>query len=94
MEECFAAITPHWLNRAYLYNGAIGPLFHDFRYRLEQNEKEKKINAATYSKVCYEKADDVEEREFAWDEEGVAALRDWLQAQYEKYLAREAEQHG
>ena len=92
MEESFSCITPNWLNRAYVFNGSIGRMFHDFRYRLEQDEKEKKIYAAAYSKLCYELAEDVESKTFTWDEEGVAQLRDWLQERYEAFLQREASQ--
>ena len=86
MHECFAQITPHWLERAYLYNGSIGPAFHDFRYRLEQDVKAGVIHAAAYSDICYELAEDREERDFPWNEEGTAQLRDWLQERYEAYL--------
>ncbi|MBR3561053.1 MAG: hypothetical protein IKN81_05945 [Oscillospiraceae bacterium] len=89
MLDCFAQITPTWLNRAYLYNGSYGPLFHDFRYRLEMNAKEKKVTATTYSKVCYEAADDRETETFDWTEEGVEAMKIWLQAQYEAFAALE-----
>ena len=92
MEQCFKCITPNWLNRAYVYNGSLGKPSHDFRYRLEQDEKEKQIHAATYSKICYDKADDVEKQDFSWDDEGVAALRTWLQQQYEAFLRSEAQQ--
>lgn len=89
MEAVFQQLTPISLNRAYLFNGSVGPAFHDFRFRIEQDEKEKLIHAAAYSKVCYEKADDVEKRDFPWDESGVAELREWLQAGYEAFCARE-----
>jgi len=89
MQKCFEEITPQWLGRAYLFNGSIGRPGSDFRYRLSQDEKEKLVRAAVYSKVCYEKADDVETRDFPWDEEGVAALREWLEERYEAFLAKE-----
>ena len=88
--DCFAQITPTWLNRAYLYNGSYGPLFHDFRYRLEMDAKERKVTATTYSKACYEAADDRETETFDWTDEGVEAMKDWLQAQYEAFAAMEA----
>ena len=89
MEECFERLTPTWLNRAYLYNGSIGRPFHDFRYRLAQDEKSKTIHAAAYSKVCYEIAEDRVEQDFAWDEEGIGKLKVWLQKQYEMFLKKE-----
>lgn len=89
MEKAFETITPRWLNRAFLYSGSIGPTFHDFRYRMEHNDKEKIIHAATYSKACFEKAEDVEQRDFAWDESGVADMKQWFQHQYEAFVLRE-----
>lgn len=88
MEKCFACITPNWLNRAYVYNGSIGKPFHDFRYRLEQNEKEKTIRASAYADVCYELAENVQTETFSWDDEGVEKLKAWLQERYEAYLNR------
>lgn len=89
MHEYFKQITPNWLNRAYVYNGSIGRMFHDFRYRLEQDGKEKIIHAATYSKVCYELAEDVRKKDFAWDDNGVAELKRWLQDNYDAFLEQE-----
>ena len=89
MQECFERLTPTWLNRAYLYNGSIGRPFHDFRYRLAQDEKQKIIHAAAYSKVCYELAEDKQEQDFSWDDEGVGRLKEWLQQQYEAFLQQE-----
>ncbi len=91
MEKCFAEITPHWINRAYLYQGSIGRPFHDFRYRMEHSDKEKIIHAATYSKACYEKAEDVERQDFSWDDEGIEKMREWFQRQYEAFLLGEKE---
>lgn len=88
MENCFACITPNWLNRAYLFNGSIGKPFHDFRYRLEQDAKEKTVRASTYADVCYEAAEDVRTETFSWDDEGVEKLKNWLQQQYEDYLSK------
>lgn len=89
MHEQFARLTAKWLERAHVYNGSIGGIFHDFRYRLEQNDTARCIRAAAYSKVCYELADDRAEREFPWDEAGVEALKAWLQERYEAFLNEE-----
>ena len=94
MQPQFEIMTPHWLNRAHMYNGSIGPIFSAFRYRMEMDEKEKMVHAATYSKICYEKADDVETRDFSWDDSGVEEMKNWFQSQYEAYLAREASDKG
>ena len=89
MEKCFEELTVQSINRAFLFNGSLGRPFHDFRYRLEQNGKEPIVHAATYSKICYEKAEDVEKQDFDWNEEGIAKLREWLQSQYEKFKEQE-----
>jgi hypothetical protein len=91
MLEQFACITPTWLQRAHVYTGSVGPLCHDFRYRLAMDGKEKVIHAARYSKLCYELATDVEQQDFPWDEAGAAALGLWLQEGYEAFLAREGQ---
>ena len=36
-------------------------------------------------------ATDVEKQDFPWDDDGAAALRQWLQEGYEAFLAREAQ---
>jgi len=89
MLEQFACITPTWLHRAHVYTGSVGPLWHDFRYRLAMDGKENVVHAARYSKLAFELAKDVEEQDFPWDEDGAAALRQWLQEGYEAFLARE-----
>lgn len=87
MLECFARLTPDWLKRAHVYNGSVGPFSHDFRYRWEADEKNQCIRAAVYSRICYEKADDAESREFPWDEAGVEALKQWLQSSCDRFFA-------
>lgn len=86
MHEVFEAITPHWLNRAHMYNGSIGPFNNDFRYRMKMDKDAGIIHAAAYSKLCIEKADDVIEKDFTWDEAGVNELKSWLQCSYESFL--------
>lgn len=90
MLDCFAQITPNWLNRAYLYNGSYGPAFRDFRYQLQMDGKERKVTATTYSKVCIEAATDRETRVFDWTDEGVESMKKWLQDQYEAFAAQES----
>lgn len=87
MLEIFSRLSPDWLHRAYVYTGSAGPFGNDFRFRLAQDEDSHLIHAAVYSKVCYELAEDREERDFAWDDAGTAELRQWLQERYEAYAA-------
>ncbi len=84
MHPQFQDFTPQWFKRAYVYTGSIG----DFRYRFFHNTDDV-IHAAVYSRVCFELADDVTERDFPWTEEGVRALQQWVQERYEAFAARE-----
>lgn len=86
MHEIISQITPTWLNRAYIYNGSIGRAGSDFRFRLEQDGKEKVVHAATYSRLCYEKADDIQHRDFSWDDAGVENMKRWLQSNYDAFV--------
>ncbi|MBE6989573.1 MAG: hypothetical protein E7426_02360 [Ruminococcaceae bacterium] len=82
MHPQFEILTPRWFYRAYVYTGSIG----DFRYRFAHSDYET-LHVSVYSRVCYELADDVTERDFPWTEEGVAQLKDWVQERYESFLA-------
>ncbi len=90
MLKCFEEMTVRWFHRAFVYTGSVTERGVDFRYRYEQVKTDggAELRASTYSARCYERADDVEEKLFPWTEEGVAALREWYQAQYESYAAR------
>ena len=79
MHPQFACLTPHWFYRAYVYTGSIG----DFRYRFDRDADANMLHTAVYSRLCYEVADDVQKRDFSWDDAGVEELRRWLQRQYE-----------
>ncbi|MCI2056953.1 MAG: hypothetical protein LKJ86_07380 [Oscillibacter sp.] len=88
MLQCFSQLNPQWLNRAFVYTGSVGPLFHDFRYRWTLDGENKLVHAATYSKICFEKADDVVTRDFAWDDAGIEEMKQWLQSQYEAFAGQ------
>ena len=81
MHEQFVPLTVQWFKRAFVYTGSIG----DFRYRYATDKDNGLLHVATYSKVCYEGADDVTEQDFPWTEEGVKALQTWMQQQYENF---------
>ena len=96
MLKCFEEMNAAWFRRAFVYTGSVTDRTADldFRYRYEQvkrvGEDGKEVvdlKAQTYSTLCYELAQDVEERTFLWTEEGVEELKDWYQSQYEKFLA-------
>lgn len=82
MHEQFASLTVQWFKRAFVYTGSIG----DFRYRYATDKD--LIHAATYSTYCYEVAQDKTEMDFPWTEDGVTALKTWIQSQYEAFIAK------
>ena len=41
-----------------------------------------------YTVYCYEAARDVQEQDFPWDEDGVSALKAWLQEKYEAFCGK------
>ncbi len=82
MHPQFSQLTPRWFNRAFVYTGSIG----DFRYRFATDKDNNLLHVAIYTVYCYEAATDVVERDFSWDDEGVAALKEWLDSAYQAYL--------
>ena len=82
MHPQFSQLTPRWFNRAFVYTGSIG----DFRYRFAGDKEKNLLHAAVYTVYCYEVADDVTERDFTWDEDGVESLKQWLEDSYQTFL--------
>ena len=87
MQEFFQQLTPRWFQRAHVYVGSIGPCFHDFRFRFSQDEKGKQITASVYTNKCFELAEGVETRDFDWTEDGVEALKQWLEEKFQQWSA-------
>ena len=85
MHPQFAEMTPTWFQGAFVYTGSIG----EFRYRFAGDREGGVLHTAVYSNVCYELAQDREEQDFPWNEDGVEALKSWLQEKYEAYCARQ-----
>ena len=83
MHPQFSQLTPSWFKRAFVYTGSIG----EFRYRFARDKGGDTLHVAVYSRFCYEVATDVHRRDFPWNEDGVTALQQWLQAAYETYTA-------
>lgn len=82
MHPQFAQLTARWFLRAFNYTGSIG----DFRYRYLMEKDHSAIHAAVYTRLCYEAATDVVERDFAWTDEGVEELKAWMQSAYEVFI--------
>ena len=76
MESCFAFLNSGFFTKAEVYPGSLGT----FRYRFKREgwTGGGKIQAWVYENTSFELAKDIETETFDWTEEGVAALRDWL----------------
>ena len=83
MHPQFAQLTARWFLRAFNYTGSIG----DFRYRYLMEKDHSAIHAAVYTRLCYEAATDVVERDFAWTDEGVEQLKAWMQTMLDAFTA-------
>ena len=83
MHPQFAQLTDHWFMRAFNYTGSID----EFRYRYLMEKDHSVIHAAVYSRFCYEAATDVVERDFPWNDEGVAQLKEWMQHALDTFTA-------
>jgi hypothetical protein len=81
MHPQFSQLTNQWFMRAFNYTGSIG----NFRYRYLMEKDHSVIHTAVYTRLCYEAATDVVERDFPWDDEGVEQLKAWMQLALETY---------
>lgn len=82
MKKEIAALSMHELRVCTVYTGSIG----DFRYRFHIEFDSNELEAATYTKLCYEKAGDVEEAKFTIENGDLTELKEWMNAQYYKYF--------
>ena len=84
MERKFDFLNMQFFTRASVYPGSIGT----FRYRFQRtgwlNKEDSTIQAWVYENVCFEQAQNVETETFPWTEEGVAALKSWLEGKLEQ----------
>lgn len=84
MHPNFSELTPQWFKRAFNYTGSI----QDFRYRFIQVKDPRSIEVSVYTKFCYEVASDIQTETFPWDDDGIEALKQWIQGKYEEYLEK------
>ena len=79
MHPYFSVMDERWFHRAFVYTGSVTDREKnlDFRYRYEQvkGDDGDALKASTYSDLCYELAQDVEEETFPWTDEGVEELK-------------------
>jgi len=84
MERKFDFLNMQFFTRASVYPGSIGT----FRYRFQRtgwlNKEDSTIQAWVYENVCFEQAQNVETETFPWTEEGVEALKSWLEEKLEQ----------
>lgn len=76
MEHPFDFLTVDFFTRASVFPGSLGT----FRYRFRRTGwmGDGSIQAWVYENISFELAKDVETETFPWTEEGVSALRQWL----------------
>ena len=77
MDNAFDFLTLDFFTRAAVFPGSLGT----FRYRFQRTGwmGDGEIQAWVYENVCFELAKNTETETFPWTEEGVAALRNWLE---------------
>ena len=66
MHPQFSELTPRWFKRAFVYTGSIG----DFRYRFAMDKDAGVLHTAVYTVYCFEAANDVQQQDFSWDDQG------------------------
>ena len=74
----FDFLTPAFFTKASIYPGSLGT----FRYRFQRTgwtDGKGTLQAWVYENTSFELAQDVETETFPWTEEGVEALKDWLE---------------
>ena len=76
MESSFSFLNSGFFTKAEVYPGSLGP----FRYRFKREGwiGSGRIQAWVYENTCFELAEHIETETFDWTEEGVEALRSWL----------------
>lgn len=79
MEPDFDFLSVSFFTKAKVYPGSLGT----FRYRFERfswpGKDDARIQAWVYENICFERAQHIETESFAWNPDGVQALRAWLE---------------
>ena len=58
----------------------------DCRWRYNPLKAEDKITASVYTTLCYECADDVQEKDFPYSEEGLRQANEWISAKFQEFI--------
>ena len=77
MESSFAFLNSGFFTKAAVYPGSLGTF--RYRFRREGWMGNGKIQAWVYGNISFELAQDAETETFDWTDEGVEALRTWLE---------------
>ena len=80
MECDFSFLNPNFFTKAEVFPGSLGAF--RYRFRREGWVGKGSIQAWVYENTCFELARDIETETFDWTEEGVAALRAWLEQRF------------
>ena len=82
MANEFAFLNMNFFTKASAYPGSIGT----FRYRFQREGwlNEGRLQAWVYENISFELAKNVETETFDWTEEGVEALRRWMEQKLEE----------
>lgn len=84
MERHFDFLNMQFFTRAAIYPGSVGT----FRYRFQRtgwlNKADSTIQVWVYENTSFELAQDVETETFPWTEEGVEAIKAWLEEKLEQ----------
>lgn len=84
MEQHFEFLNMNFFTKASVFPGSIGT----FRYRFQRtgwlNKPDSTIQVWVYENTSFELAQDVETETFPWTEEGVEAVKAWLEQKLEE----------
>ena len=67
--------------RKYLHRQPQG-----FRWRYNPLKAEDKITVSVYTTLCYECANDVQEQDFPYSEEGLQQANEWIAAKFREFI--------
>ena len=84
MEQQFDFLDMNFFTRAKIFPSSIGT----FRYRFQRegwlNKPDSTLQVWVYENTSFELAQEVETAVFPWSEEGIAALKSWLEQKLEE----------
>ena len=84
MKDHFDFLDMNFFTRAAVFPGSLGT----FRYRFQRsgwlNKPDSTVQVWVYENTCFELAQDVETETFPWTEEGVEAIKTWLEQKLEQ----------